>query len=267
MTLTELYAKGEGRSINKATKRVFDVLASFIGATAPLGASELSRQLGLSRNMVHRALVTLAEEGYLLKSDPGGRYVLSYRLVELQNTAVAPPDLREIARPCLSYLSEATGETAQLCVRSGDVQTIIDGIEGGGPVVVRVKLGRATPLHASNASRAILAACTDGEIEDYLKRNAPLTRYTPATLTEPDALWKEIEAIRNAGYALSFGDYSPGTIGVAIAIVDFDARPFGAIVVGGPASRLTDAWIHEHLETIRPAVANLNSITSLYQAP
>ncbi|MBO6639318.1 MAG: IclR family transcriptional regulator [Roseitalea sp.] len=258
--------ESDGKSINKATKRVLEVLNEFIGAPSPLGASELSRRLNMTRNMVHRALVTLNEEGLLYKHQDTGRYVLSYNLATLQNTSRPAPDLRRIARPYLEEISERLGETVQLTVRSRDFQTVIDGIEGHGTVALRVKLGNVYPLHLSVGSRAILAACPDDEIDDYISRNQPLRGMTPTSMTDPEALWAEVRRIREEGFARSMGDFNPTTAGFAYAILDFDARPHGALVVGGPAQRLGEDWIDEARQTVEPIVNQFLTIAALYEA-
>ncbi|HEY2533364.1 MAG TPA: helix-turn-helix domain-containing protein [Xanthobacteraceae bacterium] len=43
---------------NQAAQRVLAVLSAFVGRDAVYGASELSRRLGMNKNMVHRALTT-----------------------------------------------------------------------------------------------------------------------------------------------------------------------------------------------------------------
>lgn len=242
------------------------VFESFVGQTTPLGASELSRRLDMSRNMVHRALVTLAEEGLLHKVGETGRYLLSYNLARLQNTAVAPPDYRTIAKPYLEELRDLTGETVQLSIRSGDVQVILDGVEGHGAVVLRVKLGRALPLHVSVASRAILASMDDADVDAYLSRNTPLRGFTDKTLTAVEAVRKEVRAIRERGYATSLGDFNPSTAALGFALQDVHGHPHGAVVIGGPVERLSEDWIVTNLSGIQGIVSRLRQVSALYEA-
>lgn len=256
----------ERKSINKATKRLLRVLTEFIGADRPLGVSELSRRLDMTRNMVHRALVTLSDERLLYKLEETGRYILSYNLAKLQNTAHPSPDLRRIARPYLERISDILGETVQLAIRSGDYQTIIDGIEGNGLFVMRVKLGHVIPLHVSVASRAILAACRDDEIEDYIARNSPLKRFTASSLATPKEVRKEVAKVRADGYARALGDYNPLAAGFAYALPDSSGRPHGAIAVGGPSTRLSTDWIEAAHYRIAPWIGELQKITALYEA-
>lgn len=260
------FAESDGKSINKATKRVLMILTEFIGAREPLGVSELARRVNMTRNMVHRALVTLHDEGFLFKIEKTGRFVLSYNMALMQNAARPVPGLKDLARPYIEAILEELGETVQLTARSGDFQTVIDGIEASGHLVQRVKLGRAIPLHLSTGSRAILAALPDHEIQDYIARNSPLSGSTPTSLTTEDALWEEVRKVREQGFALSFGDFSPNTAGLGYSILDIDGRPHGAIVVGGPVQRISREWVDDARRRIDPIVAELRTIAALYEA-
>src|SRR4029077_17554686 len=94
MALTE----ATDREHNKATARILRVLSTYVSEADDFGVSELNQRLGMTKNMVHRALPTLAEQGYLLRNT-AGRYELGYRILELQNLAQAEPDFRSLAAP------------------------------------------------------------------------------------------------------------------------------------------------------------------------
>lgn len=258
-------AEGDGskRSYNVATTRIFDALAEFVLTKPEFGVTELSNSLNMSKNMIYRALATLANQGFLMRDETGRRYQLSYQVLELQNPYFPLPDIRSISHPFLERLHIATGKTVQLSVRAGDGQVVIDGVEGQGVLVTRTKLGQFFPLHASAASRAILAGLPDEEIEAFLKRNSPLTRYTEHTLTTRKEILAEVAAIRERGYALSFEDYNLGSKGVAFAIEAADRTPHGAITVGAvPRPPIQD--LDELAEACLPIVSELRSVARLY---
>ena len=246
--------------------RVLRVLTTFASLERTFGVSELSRRLGMTKNLVFRALATLMEEGLVMRDAAGSRYQLSYGIVNLLNERMPPPDFRALAEPYILELSEIAGQTVNLCVKMGDHATVIDGVEGTGPVLVRTKLGVPIPLHASPASRAILAALSDLEIEDYLKRRAPLERYTEFTLTEPSQIWNEVREVRKRGYAVGLKDYNRGSNAVAFAIRDTLGRPHGAINVGGPVSRISMEQTMALLPRIKALIDELQSKAVLYYA-
>src|SRR4051812_42292778 len=132
--------------------RVLRVLNAFTSNEKTFGVTELSRQLGMTKNLVFRALSTLIEQGMLMRDASGNRYQLGYGVLGLLNRRIPPPDFRSLADPYMIDLRELAGQTVHLCVKIGDHATVIDGVEGSGPVLVRTKLGIPIPLHASPAS-------------------------------------------------------------------------------------------------------------------
>lgn len=252
------------RSYNVATTRIFDVLAAFVFQKPEFGVTELSNSLGMTKNMIYRALATLVEHRILMRDETGRRYQLSYRVLELQNPNFPLPDIRTIAEPFLERLHAATGMTVQLSIRAGDGQVVIDGVEGRGVLVTRTKLGQYFPLHASSASRAILAGLDDEEIEAYLERRKPLERFTENTLTTPEEIWEEIRTIRGRGYALSIEDYNRGSTGISFNIPSADGSPHGAVTIGASARLAGKDMPEEVIANAVGIVEELRSVAALY---
>ena len=257
-------AESAGRRDNKATTSVLRVLSAFASDVESFGAAELSQKLGMSGNMVRRALVTLADQGYLMR-DPGrARYRLGLRVLELQDPSFSDPDLRALCGPYLRRLQEMTGETVRLAVRSGDNIVIVDGVVSQRHLASRVGLGAMFPLHVSPASRVILAQLPDAEIEDYLARNAPLKARTRATITDPDKLRADMRRTRAQGYALGYGDGSAGAASVAFPVLA-DGGLHGSLVVVGPEERFRER-LAELLPALQSVVREMNARTQVYSA-
>src|SRR5512140_3420999 len=103
----------------KSAGRVLDVLELFAEQLAPLGASDVSRRLGLPKSSVHGLLTTLARRGYLALE---GR---AYRLApDLEGAWQARSLARLVttALPIMERSSVATGESAFLGVMTPDLR-------------------------------------------------------------------------------------------------------------------------------------------------
>lgn len=257
-------AERAGRS-NKATVRVLNVLSRFIGRPTSWGVTELSVELGLSKNMVYRALSTLLEQGYVVRDATGARYEIGYRVLELGSGSVEEPDVRALCGPAMRLLHQLTGESVFLSIIVGRNHVTIDSVEAHG-VKVSNPRGLPVPLHASPASRALLAFLSDAEIEQYLKVAAPLRRFTPGTITEPEALREEVRRVRREGYARGYGDHTTGGTYIAFPVLDASGRPHAAITVGGPVDRFTQARVDELLPQMLRIVAEANAHSRLVPA-
>ena len=60
--------------IRRAARTPLLFLSAFVSDAAAFGVTELSQQLGMTKNMVHRALTTLVDQGYLVRDAAGTRY-------------------------------------------------------------------------------------------------------------------------------------------------------------------------------------------------
>ena len=111
-----------GRPRNVATLRTLEVLSAFAFGEQTYGVTELSRALGMTKNMVYRALTTLADQGYVTRLTSDSRYALSYGVLGLLNPHFPVPDFRSIAAPYLQELHALNDFTVQLSIRAGDYQ-------------------------------------------------------------------------------------------------------------------------------------------------
>ena len=227
-----------------------------------LGVSELSNSLGMTKNMVFRALTTLAQEGLVVR-DLGGRYVIGYGIFGLCPPGLEIPDIRILCAPYMQRIHELVGETVMLSIAVESNSVVIDGIEGRGPLLSRVTHGRPIPLHAGPGSRALLSFRPDGEIAEYLRTQVPLAAVTSTTIVDPDALWQEIRLVRQRGYALGYRDNLSGVTGVAFPVFDADGRVQGAVSVGGPEDQFDDETLKAFVPSIKQIVDQLNQRSRL----
>src|SRR4051794_40289465 len=84
---------------NKATARVLIVLSRLAAGDGSHGVTELSRELGMTKNMVYRALSTLARHGYVVRDATGSRYQLGPGVLRLAGAGLPDLDLPALAEP------------------------------------------------------------------------------------------------------------------------------------------------------------------------
>lgn len=233
-------ASAEPRYRNQAAQRVLAVLSVFAGPERSLGVTELARRLDTNKNMVHRALATLAADGYVTRDASGARYQLGYRVLMLAGDE-DEFDIRALCRPALEELHALTGESVFLSIIVGRARVNVDWIEARGRRVSASQRGRSVPLHCTKMSRALLACLDDREITDYLTSAAPLTRYDaifPETAgASAQDVWDDIAAVRREDLMMWRNPQQYGANYIAFPLRDGTGRPHGLITVGGPLER------------------------------
>lgn len=250
---------GRGAAANAGTEsagRVADVLSLFTAGPAALGVSEIARELGLSKAVVHRILQSLASRSFV-EADPQTRgYRLGPGAVALGARALHDLDLRRSARPVLRQLREATRETTTLSAPLGGARVYLDQYESPQEIKMTVELGRPHPLHAGASSQAILAFLPEESREAVI--GGGLARLTPDTIDEPGRLRQRLAEVRASGCATSRGERQHGAGSVAAPVFGVDGEVAGSISVCGPVSRFDPATVRRYIPMVREAAAEIS---------
>jgi DNA-binding IclR family transcriptional regulator len=199
-------------------------------ADGPRTLRWLSGASGLPRPTAYRLLVAL-EAHRLVARDSSGAFGLGPRLTELAVRAGPALDLAAVAGPVLARLHDATGESVQLYVRSGDRRLCIAARDAGTGLRDSVPVGALLPLDAGSGGKVLLAwsAPSDG---------GAAARGTGAGGVGAGAfLPAELAAVRKRGWATSVAEREPGVASVSAPVLA-DGILLGALCISGPASRI-----------------------------
>jgi DNA-binding IclR family transcriptional regulator len=197
--------------------------------------NELARRIGVNPSTASRLLGTL-EAGGLVERDPGGPYRLGLRLIALSDRVLGQLDVRERARPWLTWLVQETGETATLSVPGGGDAITVDFVPSPSSVVSLARLGRPSVAHATAAGKVMLAFGPPREPGRH-----ELTAFTDRTITDPDALERELDRIRSAGVAEAVGEREPDLNALAVPVLGRGGELAAILGLQGPAARLPAA--------------------------
>jgi DNA-binding IclR family transcriptional regulator len=173
------------------------------------------------------------------RSSPGDHWRLGDEALAMGAFALRSSDLLTVARPELETLVRTTGETASLEILVGEEVVILDSVEGPSLVGASSEVGTRWPAHATSTGKALLAAKRDRR---PLRR---LPALTPRTITDLTRLGRELDSIRQRGYATAIEELETGYVAVGAPVRDPDGRSIAAISIGGPATRLTPRRIPE----------------------
>jgi len=219
-----------GMSSPRRTIHVLDLLAR----KGALGVRSVAQHLALPVGSMHRLLLELAEEN-VVERNAEGAWQLSYRLLEITDLQLDGVGFPRLARPFCEAIAEATRETVNVNVRSGDACVCIDKVRGGDGMQLDWRIGSRGPLYCGGSAKAILAFLP--EADQVRVANGDKTQFTTNTLTDPTALLIELARIRERGYAIDNQEMVMGVFCVGVPILDRIGRPVGAISVSGPTPK------------------------------
>jgi len=218
------------------TERVARVLLCFTADSAWLGVSEIARELGLGKAVVHRILQTLVEAAILVYRADRRTYGLGPAAIALGRRATANSEVRTAAMPAISRLASVTGETTILSTRVGYQRVYVGQVESSQAIRITIRVGESVPLTAGATGNAILAFMPDADIE--LALTVPVQQYTSSTIVDPAEIRDRLALIRERGWATTSGS-------IAVPVFGLDPEPAGALSVGVLATR--DAGTDEQL--------------------
>jgi DNA-binding IclR family transcriptional regulator len=218
------------------------VLETLAACDEPRGVTELAQQLRLAKSNVHRVLQTLAHGGYVRKDEASGRYQCTLKMWELGASVVERLDVRPAARPSVEALAARSSETVHLSVLDGTEVLYIDKIDSPQPVRAYSRIGGRAPSYCVATGKALLAHAPDSVLEEVI---AALKKHTARTITDPEALRKELRKVRESGYAINRGEWREGVGGLAAPIRDPQRGAVAAVGISGPIERLNANRLRE----------------------
>lgn len=155
ITLDE--AKSDPRFVT-ALGRGLDLLRCFRKGDRALGNQELADRVGLAKSTVSRLTYTLSAMGYLHYSSDTGRYSLAPAVLALGFSALGGLAIRDVARPLLERIADATGVSTALAVPDERTMVYIESCRGSHPLQLGIEVGSHIKMATSSMGRAYLAS-------------------------------------------------------------------------------------------------------------
>lgn len=229
-----------------------------------LRTTDLATTLDISKSTVHKHATTLVYHGYLRKA--GDWYYPGLKLLNLGETARTQFPAHTRIEEAVRTLQEQTEEDVDFVVEEqGRVYTVCEAYHKWekhpqSSSGYRAHLGDQYYMHSVASGKALLATMERSAIEAVINRWG-LPQLTTNTITKPEALFDELETVREQGYAIGNEEFQEGLRSVSRPVHKPDGDPLGALSVSGPAYRLTDDILEAEI-----LAAQLEVITELEDA-
>ena len=219
---------------SQSAARVLSVFEA-VARRQPIGVSALARVLGEDKSAVQRALLTLADAGWI-RMAPGafgtqsGQWETTPHVLTFAHLLPhSSNDLRQQARGALERLRNATGETVFLTVPDKGRFLVIEALESRHVLRMTTQAGMVVPVRGSASGKAVLPYLSE-EMQAEMLGEAP----DAAML----AAWQETRA---RGYSLNDGEVHQGSVVLGAPVFGLDGEPLGAVLIAGPAERMGEA--------------------------
>ncbi len=232
-----MQGQGKGRYTIRVVERAIDVLR-LLSDGQPRQLAQVSGGVGLHSSTTFRVLATLARRNLVERDEQTGQYSLGLATLELARAYQDTNYLRRIALPMLQRLRDDTGETVHLAVLENMDVVYLDKQQSFRAVgIMSSRVGVRLPAYCTGLGKVLLAFTDRARVADYLA-SSRLPRLTETTITEGEALLRELDQIRNRGYGFDRGEREAEIRCIAAPIIGPRGEPRAAMSVAGPASRM-----------------------------
>jgi IclR family pca regulon transcriptional regulator len=205
--------------------------------------TDIAAEVSLPLPTAYRIVMTLTAEGYL-DHLPSGEYRPGVRVLTLGTAALRSLDLVELATPKLQQLANATKETVNLAVLTGDQVLYLVRLRNSDLVTANIRVGSLLPAVHTSIGKLLLAFLGEDELAKAITSESFGGTTGPNAKRSLDELRPELAAIRAQGWATQDEELAYGLRSVAAPVRGEN----GAVVAGAnlavqsrdwPAARIT----------------------------
>ena len=217
--------------------RCMKVITAFDADDVEMAPADVAAKTGLTRATARRVLLTLTTLGYVVSD--GKRFRLSPKILDLGFAYLTSMQIGQVIQPIINAASRKVGETCALSVlQENDIVSIAHSSFDRFDQVTFYP-GTHLPACVSAAGRVILAHQEPESLDTYIS-NIRLKRYTPNTITTRASLRKELQQVKQQGYARVDGELELGLYTLAVPIFNAEDIPVAAVTFGGNVARIND---------------------------
>ncbi|MEC5344587.1 IclR family transcriptional regulator [Brenneria populi] len=223
-------AVDQGEEIITAQERVLMILKTIAQFGRPASATELMKMTGLAKSTLYRQLAILRRWGFVMET--GGLYAPGPVSLQLAMGFDETALLTQCAQEDMRRLSDASQETVAITVAVNRQAVCISMIEATQSLRCSFEKGRSVPLRAGATAKCLLAHLPEAELRHLLPLEFPHPEQRAAVA-------RQLDEIRERGYADSDSEVDAGVWGVSFPLLTTNGKLLGALSLMAPSLRVS----------------------------
>lgn len=197
--------------------------------TRPVPTMTIARECSIPKSSAHHLLNVMRARNFVTYYDEERAWGLGVSVFEIGHAYLRSEPLQRLGRPVLIELTQRTGEASHLATLHGTEVLYIDKQEASGPAPKLVtEVGVRLPAHLTAVGRAILSELAEAQVR-ALYADQPLVKRTGRGPASVDDLLRDLEEVRDRGYAHEDQMVTPGIACVASAVFCHEGVPTAAV--------------------------------------
>ncbi len=253
------------RQTNQSSLRLLQILECLAKNHGALRLQEIAKLTKLTQPTALRYLYALEAANYVYQEEESSRYALTWKVCRLTQNINSYLSLRNISSRFLIEFADTFSVGACLVVEEKGECMYLDCIDSPKNPSLQ-KIGKRAPLHATASGKVLLSHYSPSKLNNHME-DSNLPKLTEFTITDPEILSAQLEAIREQGFATEEQECEMGLRCISMPLRDFTGDIVAAISVFGNIDDMQDDWL---METIYPRLKNAADIISSrlgYESP
>lgn len=230
----------------QAVNNAMDILELLANSPEELSQEEITAKLGFTKSNVKNLLSNLEHFFYVDRNRYTGNYCLGVKTFQIAQVYTARLNIVASSLSYMQSLKKRFNETVYISTLKNRNISYLHAVEADRAVHIVARTGNTFPAYAVASGKAQLAALPNKEVISLFE-NTSFIQKTEQTTSNLDSLLKELEKVRERGYALELEEYETEVHSVACNIRNFSGKVIAALSISGPAVRLTKEKIYNNV--------------------
>lgn len=226
--------------LNRTTQRTIEILKLVSKNSGGITLDTICGTLKIPKTSAYDIVTTLAEMG-MVNVDRGQRqrYTIGLTAYRIGINYTNNLDFIGVIEPELKSFAKETGKTVFFGVRSDCEVVYICKAEPENPIITTATVGTKNPMYCTSLGKVILAY-SDETTRDQLIKGITFHKKTERTITTRESLLKELEKVKEQGYALDEREVEEHMECAGAPVFGSDGCLIGAISVSSLYQRAED---------------------------
>lgn len=241
----------------KSVGKAFALLDCLAAEDDCISLPAMAKRCGLSVATAHRLLATLETLGAVVHTGPG-EYTIGLRMLDLARRSSFETLLASATMPILSRITRTTGSTAHVAVLDSERMVTYVARSASRSNRIPTSPGNKLEAYCSGLGKVLLADLPACDRDQYLA-DGPFPPLTARTIVQPEALDRELAAIRDRRFAVDDCEMFDNLRCVAVPILRPDGRGAAALSASQDNGELSRAQIRDLVTQLTGHAATISA--------
>lgn len=231
----------KGNRVNtehKPTLRVLSILELVSQNNGQFKLSDISSRLGIPPGTLSPILHTLREKKYLSFQESSQTYAIGIALFETGSRYIQDSNSYENIVEIMHGIVDKCGETCHFGILDGANVLYLAKVDSNQPIRMYSAIGKRLPAYGTAIGKALLYDYTWEELRCLYPQG--LQQLTSRTVTDFRELYRQIQQIKEQGFAYEFEESNEDICCIAVPVRK-GGRVYAALSVAMPTFRYDEA--------------------------